>query len=82
MPPDPATEKKARPVRQRRDRLTESIHAIVCLYDAGELTEGQATRLMNSGDRVSFRMTRERLIVEMKKMLAADMKAHGWEFLQ
>jgi hypothetical protein len=67
-------------MRQRRDKLTESIHAIVCLYEAGELTEGQATKLMNSGDRVSFRMTREKVLREMKDVLAADMKQHGWEW--
>lgn len=65
--------------RQRRDRLTESIHAIVCLYEAGELTEGQATKLMNSGDRVNFRLTREVVLKEMKDLLAADMAEHGWK---
>ncbi len=70
----------AEPPRQRRDRLTESIHSIVCLYEAGELTEGQATKLMNSGDRVSFRIARENVLKEMKNALSADMKAHGWEW--
>lgn len=67
-------------VRQRRDRLTESIHSIVCLYESGELTEGQATKLINSGDRVTFRMTRQTVLEEMKQLLAADMATHGWKW--
>lgn len=60
--------------------ITESIYAIMFLYESGELTEGQATKLMNSGDRVSFRLAREKMMIEMKNRLAKDMELHGWKF--
>jgi len=60
--------------------LTPSIYAILALYDAGELTEGQAVKLMNSGDRVSFRLCREQMHAEMKRLLEKDMAEHGWKF--
>lgn len=62
------------------DRLTESIYAIVCLHAAGHLSEGQATRLMNSGDRVSFRITRDKILRELQGLLDEDMKREGWKW--
>ena len=62
------------------ERLSTSIYAIVALYDAGELTEGQATKLMNCGDRVSWRLRREQIHAEMKKLLTQDVESHGWKW--
>lgn len=62
------------------ERLSTSIYAIVALYDAGELTEGQATKLMNCGDRVSWRLRREQIHAEMKELLAKDVESHGWKW--
>jgi hypothetical protein len=62
------------------ERLSTSIYAIVALYDAAELTEGQATKLMNCGDRVSWRLRREQIHAEMKELLTKDVESHGWKW--
>lgn len=61
-------------------RLDLSIYAVLCMYEAEELTEGQATKLMNCPSRVEFRLLREKLLRNLRSSLAADMKANGWEW--
>jgi len=50
------------------------------MYEAEELTEGQAIKLMNCQSRVEFRLLREKLHRNFRASLAADMKANGWEW--
>lgn len=50
------------------------------MYEASELTEGQAVKLMNCGSRVEFRLLREKLHRNFRASLADDMKANGWEW--
>lgn len=61
-------------------RLDLTIFAVVCMYEAEELTEGQAVKLMNCPSRVEFRLLREKLHRNFRASLAADMKANGWEW--
>ena len=61
-------------------RLDHSIFAILCMYEAAELTEGQAVKLMNCEGRVEFRLLREKLLRNFRASLAADMKKHGWQW--
>lgn len=60
-------------------RMSMSIYAIVGLYEAGRLTEGQATKLMNCGDRVSWRLRREEILEEMFQTIKQDFEAAGWK---
>lgn len=56
-------------------RLQLSCFAIVHLEDKNEISEGIAMRLMNSPDRVSYRLAREKVEREMREILAADLAA-------
>ena len=56
------------------------MYAIVALFESGLLTEGQATKLMNCGDRVSWRLCREKILAEMKVALSKDMELQGWKW--
>lgn len=53
-------------------RLALSAWAIVHLHEIGELSEGVAMKLMNSPDRVSYRLTREKCVKGMKAIIALD----------
>jgi hypothetical protein len=35
---------------------------------------------MNSPERVSYRLTREKVIAEMRERLREDMERHGWKW--
>lgn len=60
------------------DKLSLSIYSIIALHEAGELSEGQCVKLMNCGDRVSWRLLREKIYREMKRILQPDMARYGW----
>jgi len=60
--------------------MTESIYAIMFLYEAGELSEGQATKLMNNGSRLEFREARIKIAAEMKAKIQKDFESHGWKW--
>lgn len=62
-------------------RLTLSAMAIIHLHELGEITEGQAVKLMNCTDIVSYRLRKEELEREMRDGIAMDMKSHGWKRL-
>ncbi len=68
------------PLGRGCERMTASIYAIVALHALEELTEGQCVKLMNSPERVSYRLTREKVIAEMRERLREDMERHGWKW--
>jgi hypothetical protein len=59
--------------------MSLTIYAIVALYEAGKITEGQATKLMNCGDRVSWRLRREEILAEMFQTIKQDFESFGWK---
>ncbi len=61
-------------------RLTFSIYAIIALHEVGEITEGQAVKLMNSDSIVAYRIERQKIVAEMKRILTPDMERHGWKW--
>ncbi len=77
---DSSLDQLARPLMDGHERMTASIYAIVALHALEELTEGQCVKLMNSPERVSYRLTREKVIAEMREKLVKDMERHGWKW--
>lgn len=57
--------------------LTLSAYAIIHLHETGQISEGQAVKLMNTPDVVSYRIVREHLEKEMAALLEKDIQIYA-----
>lgn len=72
----------ARRIHSTWDALTISAVAVIHMHELSHLTEGQAVKLMNCADIVTYRLRREELVKELATGLQRDMANNGWQPIQ
>lgn len=78
--PNPTEQhEKARRLLSTWDALTISAVAIIHMHELGFISEGQAVKLMNCPDIVTYRSRKYEVEKELAAGLDRDMTAQGWE---